>query len=62
MVARPINDMVERPIGGTTINELANMVLDLKFAQVRRDEGRNLLNRWTDLPHRCIWCKSLNHQ
>ena len=54
--------MIERSIGGTTSDELGDMVQDLKIAQVRRDGGRNFPNHWPDLSCKCTWCDSLGHQ
>ena len=39
VVIRPRNKVVEGPVGGTTIDELVDMVRCMKIAHVRRDNG-----------------------
>ena len=48
------NEVIERSIGGTTSDELRDMVQDLKIAQVRRDGGWNFPNHWPILPRKVL--------
>ena len=61
-MVRPRNDVVVGPMSGATIDELVEMLQEMKIAQVRRDEGQNFLGCHLDFPRRCIWSDSLEQQ
>ena len=59
---RPRDDEMAQPTDGARIDELVDMLREMRISQIRKEETQSFPGRRLDFPRRCIWCDSLEHQ
>ena len=59
---RSRNDELGQPIGGATIEEVADMLQEMTISRIKKEDSQSFSGRRRGFPRRCIWCDSLEHQ
>ena len=50
-----------QPTDEATMDELVDMLREIRISQIRMEETQSFPSRRLDFPRRCIWCDSLEH-